>query len=31
MEFTTGVVLMRSEFVEQIGVRKKPGANERKT
>jgi len=31
MEFTAGVVEMRSEFVEQIGVRKEPGANGRKT
>jgi hypothetical protein len=31
MEFTAGVVLMCSEFVEQIGVRKQPAANGRKT
>jgi hypothetical protein len=29
MEFTAGVILMRSEPVEQIGVRKEPGANGR--
>jgi hypothetical protein len=31
MELTAGVVLMPSEFVEQIGGRKEPGSNGRKT